>query len=111
MRYIEIPADLLPPAADLPGCLPEIAEVIGVEATLRLAQRFRATPIYFHNIDPLLRKIRDRGLRERYDRMTQSMSGEEAVRILAREINRSTRQVKNIVNAVEPDDRQLGLFR
>jgi len=110
MKYIDIPPDLLPAAADLPGSLPEIAEVIGVEATVRLAQRFRAMPIYLHNIDDLLLKVRDRGLRERYDQMIQSMSGEEAVRILACEINRSTRQVKNIVNAVEPDNLQLGLW-
>jgi hypothetical protein len=110
MKYIEIPPDLLPAPEDLPGGLPEVAEVIGVEDTLRLAQRFRAMSVYFHNIDDLLLKIRDRGLRERYDRMLQSMSGEAAVRILAREIKRSTRQVKNIVNAVEPEERQLGLW-
>lgn len=110
-KYIEIPDEMLPEADDLPGCLPEIAHVIGVKNTLKLAQRFRGMPVYFHNIDPLARKLRDQGIRDSYDQMTQTMSGEACIKILARKNGLSTRQIKNIINAPAPaDDRQLRLF-
>ncbi len=53
---VEIPADFMPTAAELPGELKYIAEVIGVENTLKIAQVYQGCKIYICGTDSLSRK-------------------------------------------------------
>lgn len=99
----------LPDITELPGDLRLIAEVIGVAATMKLAQAFGGTPLYIVKIDAFIRRVRDKAFREEFDRRTAK--GETAtavVRDMARRRDLCERQVWNIVNA--PDERQMRMF-
>ncbi|MBI5056984.1 MAG: hypothetical protein HZB61_10260 [Nitrospirae bacterium] len=53
----------------LPGLdLPRVARVIGLEATIQLAKAFRGTYLYMHALDDFEREMRDRHIREEYDK-------------------------------------------
>jgi Mor family transcriptional regulator len=57
----------IPSIEELPGDLPEIAEIIGVPQTLKLANRFRGSSVYFHTMDNILRQHRNKAIRKEYD--------------------------------------------
>jgi Mor family transcriptional regulator len=98
-----------PDIIDLPGDLRLIAEVIGVEATMKLAQAFGGTPLYIVKIDAFARRLRNKAFREEFDRRTAT--GETAtavVRDIARRRDLCERQLWNIVNA--PDERQMRMW-
>ncbi len=108
----KLPDEFLPEIDELPGELAplsrEIATVaphLAVRIALILEQKYRGTSIYFHNVDGLRRKVRDRRIIERY-------SARETVDDIARSVGLSSRQVWNILGR-EPgveDNRQLKLF-
>lgn len=99
-----------PAIEELPGDLRLIAEVIGVEPTLRLARAFGGTPLYIIKIDRYENRLRNKQIREEFDRRTGQ--GESATKVVT-DISRRPglpciRQLWNIVNA--PDERQMGLW-
>jgi Mor family transcriptional regulator len=89
---LDLPAELIPEAKDLPGDLQAIADVIGVSNTIKLAQAFRGCSIYIRNVDHLLRKKRNLEIRSSYDQ------GEKVVD-LARRFQLSTRQIEKILSS------------
>jgi len=95
----KVPEDLLPASEDLPGDLAEVAEVVGVPLTLKLVERFCGTKVYFHNMDSMLRKCRNRVIRKIYDQ------GETTVAQLARKFRISERWVSEILGMPESEDR------
>jgi Mor family transcriptional regulator len=78
----------------LPGDIRRIAEVVGVEAAVKIAQAFRGTFIYIHNLDDFIRQIRDKKIRSEY-------AGGGKVRTLAIKNRLTERQIRNILN-IEP---------
>ena len=89
---LDIPSELIPEAKDLPGDLKDVADVIGVANTIKLAQEFRGCTIYVCNIDRFLRKKRNIEICNAYDQ------GEKVVR-LARKYRLSTRQIERILSS------------
>jgi Mor family transcriptional regulator len=83
-------------AKDLPGELKDIADVIGVDNTIKLAHAFRGCRIYICNLDPLIRKDRNIKIRSAYDQ------GERVI-TLARKHNLSTRQIESILNTLDKE--------
>ena len=108
---IHIPDELLPAPEELPGDLALVAEVVGTRLTLELVRRLRGTAVYFRNVDPLLRRHRDRLIRQAYD-------AGERVPDIARRFKISTRWVWHILGQPDEDgarrqvvdERQLGLW-
>lgn len=99
----------LPDINELPGDLRLIAEVIGVEATMKLAKAFGGTPLYIVKIDAFSRRVRDKAFREEFDRRTaQGETATTVVRDIARRRDLCERQLWNIVNA--PDERQMRMW-
>ncbi len=88
--FAKIPDELMPEVKDLPGDLSQVAEIVGVEKTLELAQLFRGTNVYFCNIDSLIRKKRDNLIRNSYD------NGVSPIK-LARKHQLSERQIWRIL--------------
>ncbi|MDP3012686.1 MAG: Mor transcription activator family protein [Candidatus Subteraquimicrobiales bacterium] len=80
----------------LPGDLRRIAEVIGVKPTLDLAKAFRGTYLYVHNLDDILREIRNEEIREEYT------AGKTKVNTLAIKHQLTERQIWNILGE-EPE--------
>lgn len=105
-----LPLQELPQIEELPGDLRLVADVVGVELAIRLAEVFGGTPMMIPKLDRWLRRERDRQIREEFDRRTAG--GESATKVVndiaRRERMPSSRQLWNILNA--PDERQLGLF-
>lgn len=113
-KIVEIPEEYRPKIEDLPGDLARIAEEIerslpghGVEKTLLLAQIFRGQPVYFRNIDSLIRRIRNDAIRKEYDR------GGVTMLQLAGRFGLGLRQIKYILadtdNTNDVDERQMRL--
>lgn len=105
-RIIEIPEEYLPEIDELPGDLARIATEVeevwpgmGVKIAILIAQLFKGVPIYPHNIDKLLLRIRDDSIRGEYD-------GGAKVKDLAIKYKLSTRWVENIL-AQPPSQEEL----
>lgn len=103
-ELIGIPKESWPRPEDLPGDLPFIAQGLeeyypgkGMELTLMIARIFRGLPLYIHNIDKLLRDIRNEAIRDDYD---NGMS----VKKLAVKYKLSTRQIENILSSPSSQD-------
>jgi Mor family transcriptional regulator len=88
------PLELTVDAKDLPGELKDIADVIGVAATIKLAKAFRGCRIYICNIDPIIRKQRNSKICKAYDQ------GEKVIK-LARKYGLSTRHIEKILSTPE----------
>ena len=106
----DIPADLIPRIDELPGDLSQLARAIdevvpgyGVQVVLRIAGEFRGTTVYFHNLDAIERKARNRRIIEMY-------SGGTRVPEIARTVRLSERQVWSVLGKEPDDDKQLKLF-
>ena len=93
-RLIEIPPDLMPKAKDLPGDLRAVADVVGVAATIKLAQSFRGTSVYFRNVDNILRKKRNAEIRGAYNSGTR-------IKDIARTHHLSARSIAIILSGVD----------
>ncbi len=105
-----LPDNLVPHIEELPGDLSQLARAIdevvpgfGVKVVLRIAEEFRGTTVYFHNLDALERKARNRLIIEMYDR---------GVRVpeIARTVRLSERQVWAILGKEPGEERQMRLF-
>lgn len=75
---------------DLPEVYQEMAAVIGVEATVTLAQNFAGTSVYFPKLERALLNLRNAAIRREFDGAN--------VKLLSRRWNLSTRHVRHIVN-------------
>lgn len=89
---------------ELGGDLRRIAEIVGLEAAIKIGRAFRGTYLYIRGVDGLLRLIRDMNIRRDYD------DGID-IRRLSRRYTLSERQIRNIlggcVEAVPEDIRKL----
>ena len=110
-EVVHIPEDLIPRVDELPGDLSQLARVVeeivpgsGVKVVLRIAEEFRGTTVYFHNLDALLRQARNRLIIERYDKG-------ERVPEIARDVRLSERQIWAILGKEPEEERQLKLFK
>ena len=83
----------IPTKEELPGDLQEVAEIIGVHHTLKLANRFRGSSVYFHNMDALLRKHRNKAIYKEY---AQGVTAPK----LARKYRLSTRRIWKILGNI-----------
>ncbi len=92
----EIPRELIPRAEDLPGDLQGIAEEIGVDNTVKLVRRFQGSLIYICGLDHLVRKKRNREIREAYGHG-------EPVAALVGKYRLSNRQIRAILGSPESD--------
>ncbi|MBI5561302.1 MAG: DNA-binding protein [Deltaproteobacteria bacterium] len=79
----------------LPGDLREVAEIIGVDNTMALVDRFGGTYIRVPKCEGLLRSIRDNKIRKLYD------SGRHDVRALALKFRLTDRTVSEILKGSE----------
>lgn len=89
-KFIKIPPEFMPKIDELPGSLKDIAVVIGIESTVRLAQGFRGCVLYIRSVDHTLRRIRDTRIREEYDGGTTAVG-------LARKYGLSLTQINRIL--------------
>jgi len=74
-----------------------LADVVGVEAADAMVRRFHGTDLYIPRCAEALRNARDAAICAEYDRLTTSMSGNEAVQRLARAHRLSDRHIFNIL--------------
>ena len=90
--YHRLPADWRREvrAADLPDIYQEVAAVIGVEATLKLAETFGGASPYFPVLGCALRDIRNRAIRREFTGANHKE--------LARRWGLSVRHLRQIVN-------------
>lgn len=86
---------------DLPESYRQVAEVVGVEAAVRLSEHLGGCSFYFPKLDGLVLKKRDEAIRREFTGMNH--------RELARKYNLSEQQIRNIL-ANGKDDRQNNLF-
>lgn len=89
----------------LPGDLRKVAEIIGIEPTLKLAREFRGIWIYVHSLDHLEREIRNNNIKAEFDRITAkgAVTATAAVERFAIKYALTTRQICNILKN-EPDE-------
>lgn len=88
----------------LPGDLKDVAELIGVELTIRLVERYGGTYIHVPKCDDLLREMRNRKIRELYD------SKKCDIRALAIKFNLTDRRISDILSGTDRADLPLPLF-
>ena len=79
---------------DLPEVYQEMAAVIGVEATVTLAQNFAGTSVYFPKLERALLSLRNAAIQREFDGAN--------VKLLSRRWNLSARHVRHIVNPPRP---------
>ena len=77
----------------LPGDLKEVAELIGLELTLALVERFGGAYIRVPRCEGLMREIRDNGIRALYD------AGGCTIRTLAVRFHLTDRRISDILNS------------
>lgn len=87
----------------LPGDLRRIAELIGLENTVKLSREFRACWVYMSSLDEIEREIRDEKIRAEYD------AGKKP-RDIALGHNLGERQIWNILGKLPEDPQPLPLF-
>ncbi len=103
-NIIKLPPDALPEIEDLHGDLRMLAEIVGVDKALIVAQVADGTPLRIYGGRRWVRKYRDQRMRQEYDQ------GGITVVDLARRHGLGERQAYNILGKAEPDNRQLELF-
>ena len=74
-----------------------LADVVGVDAAEILVRRYGSTDLYIPRCADALRRARDASIIREYERLTESMSGNEAVQRLARTHSLSDRRVFDIL--------------
>ena len=82
-------------AGDLPEVYQEMADVIGVDATVKLAQVFAGASVYFPKLARALLSLRNQAMRREFDGAN--------VKALARRWGLSTRHVRQIVSPRRAD--------
>ncbi len=86
---------------ELPANYQEMAEIVGIENTIRLARHYGGLPFYFLKIDSMLQKRRDEKIRQEFDGHNY--------RDLARIYNLSEMHIRRIVHNGK-DKRQIDMF-
>jgi Mor family transcriptional regulator len=81
----------------LPGELRKIAEVVGLEAAVRIAQTFRGSFLYVPGLDDMMRMARDAMIKRDYD---TGISARE----LAKKHRITERQIRKIVSTPGKDN-------
>ncbi|MFH1035269.1 MAG: Mor transcription activator family protein [Pseudomonadota bacterium] len=79
---------------DLPEVYQEMAEVIGVQATVQLAQTFAGSSVYFPKLERALLSLRNQVIRREFDGAN--------IKQLSRRWNLSARHLRHIVNPPRP---------
>lgn len=74
---------------DLPPDTAALVAEIGIEAVIAFHRRFGGGKLYFHKIDTILRKARNRAIREEFDGANH--------RVLARKYGLTEMQIRNIL--------------
>lgn len=87
---------------ELPEQYQEMVEVIGLENTMLLVQKFGKTGFYFRGLDALIEKKKKEYVRKKHD------GSRASILKLARETDYSERWIYVILG--EKDDRQENLF-
>ena len=87
----------------LPGHLRRIAELVGVENTIKIAKEFGGLHVYIHKLDDFYREIRDHKIREAYDKGAK-------INDLARKYDLSSRHIYNILGVQPKEQEFLPLF-
>jgi len=82
---------------NLPGDLKRVAEVIGLEAALTLADVFGGGYLVIPKCEGILKEIRNRKIRELYD------AGGITIRELAWKFKLSDRQIKTILSGTDEE--------
>ena len=75
----------------LPEAHRRLAEVIGLEATVKLCKAYGGAPLYIPKVDALAAAERDRRIRDEYDGMNTAL--------LARRYGVSTRTVQAVLSS------------
>ena len=78
---------------DLPEVYQEMAEIIGVEATVHLARVYAGTSVYFPKLERALMTLRNQAIYREYNGRN--------VRLLARRWGLSARHVRQIISLAE----------
>lgn len=86
----------------LPGDLRRIAELAGLDATLKIVKEFGGAYLYIPKLDGLFREVRDASIREEFDKG-------KSVRELARKHDLTDRQIYNILGVQPEDDKTFSL--
>lgn len=81
----------------LPGDLREVAELVGVENTVRLVERYGGTYIRVPKCDELLRDIRNKKIRDLYD------TGNYDIRALAVKFKLTDRHISTILSETDEE--------
>jgi Mor family transcriptional regulator len=92
----------------LNGDFRRVAELIGLDNALRISAEFGGLWISVPKLDSLKREVRDRVIRETYDK-AQKTQKTHVVRSLAREHDLTARQIYNILGVQPADDAELTL--
>ena len=88
--------------ADLPQACQEVAEIIGIEATIKLAGHFGGMRLYFPRLGETLKARRDELIRREFTGLNH--------RDLARKYGLSETWIREIVQAKTVREKQLSLF-
>lgn len=91
----------------LPGDLPRIARLIGLEHTVALINEFGGAWINIPKCDAILREIRNREIRAYFDSHPDE---DDLLRKLAAKHRLTVRQIQNILGGVNEEDAPLPLF-
>jgi hypothetical protein len=83
--------------ASLPGSLRHVAEVVGLEAALRIARAFSGTYLYVPKYERVMRQTRDGFIRLEYDRG-------RSVKRLAAKYGLTERSVRKIIGRPPEDE-------
>lgn len=51
---------------DLPFCYREMVEIIGFEATIKLADKYQGSPFYFHKLDSAVQEVRNKRIKAEF---------------------------------------------
>lgn len=86
----------------LPAAHRKLADVIGIEATLKLCETFGGESLYIPLTDAVYAMVRRKWIREEY------VHNNSNIRWIAKKYGLSEREVQRIVNEVRPD--QLSIF-
>lgn len=106
----KLPQEFWPTIDELPGELARVAKIIdsvapgkGVAAVMHLEKVYESSPLYFHTLQPVRRRLRDKWIIERYN-------NGDRVPDIARDVALSTRQIWSILGRGPVDGKQLKLF-
>ena len=90
----------------------ELAEIIGYAAADKMAARFGGDRLTIPLCLSAVREVRDRAIRNDFDRLTETCSSTHVVHQLARQHHMTERNVWLILKRIdsEPDERQGSLF-